>query len=306
MKTYNINKQFKKFWKISNAKSVLLYKMIRYLETKRGQSFVNNLHKYSLKELGTMYNINLMVLNSSKDVYSIIAKAIDLCKMKPSPAAEYKEWDVPEKPKYPMYMTSGRQPIKTVHKSVYRRFPATKKVEDYGWDVTYRNISDVGLLENKRNYWRYEYYRDYTKLLEEHKMDRWIRKHPRPTDTMLKQDLFPELLTAAWRRKESEARNYIRNLVKEKYDKSSVPCTARVKNNDGTYKEEIVSWINDPHNNISRINNDDYANNSLVLEGAKKLLTYSMNKNVVCGYIQNRTRTLGRTLTMDMVHRIAA
>lgn len=306
MNTYNIDKQFKKFWKISHAKSALLWKIMCFLETKRGQSFVNNLHKFSLKELGMMYGMNLMTINNSRDVYTIIDKAMNLCNIKPTPGAPYKPWDVPEKPDYPMYLTSGRQPIKTIHTAVYRRFPHTKKVEDYGWDIKYRDISDVGLLDNKRIYWRYEYYRDYTKLLEKHKMERWERKHPCPTDTMLKQDLFPEMLTAAWKNRESDARNYIRNLVKEKYDKSSVPCIARVKNYDGTYKNEIVSWISDPHNNISRINNDDYANNSLVRTGAKDLLSYSMNKNVVCGYIQNRTQTLGRTLTMDMINQIAA
>ena len=157
-----------------------------------------------------MYRTNLMLLNNSKDIYAVINKAISLCNMKPTPGAPYKPWKVPEKPNYPMYLTSGRQPFKTIHTAVYKRFPNTKKIEGYGingWDIKYRDISDVGLLENKRICWRYEYYRDYTKLLEKHKMERWERKHPRPTDTMLKQDLFPEKLTAAWEKRENEARN---------------------------------------------------------------------------------------------------
>lgn len=306
MKTYNVDKQFKKFWRVSHAKDVLFLKMMRFLKTKNGQSFVNNLHRYSLKELSSMYGINLMILNNSKDIYTVIDKAVTCNNMRPTPGAPYKAWNVPQKRNYRLFLTTGRQPLVTVHTPLYKYSTRTGKMEDYGWDIKYRNISDVGLLENKRTYWKYEYFRDYTKRLIEHKMAKWERKNPRPTVTVLKHDLFPGMLIEAWGAKEKTARKYIQNLVKEKYDKTSIPVIGRVKDKEGTYQDKIVSWIEDPHNNIRHVNESNYMNNELVLSGAKELLNYSMTNKLVCGYIQNRARTLGRVLTMDMIHRIAA
>lgn len=52
---------------------------------------------------------------------------------------------------------------------------------------------------------------------EEHKILKWERKNPAPTEKMLKEDLFPAMLKAAWNTQRHIALENIRDMLAKKY-----------------------------------------------------------------------------------------
>lgn len=135
----------------------------------------------------------------------------------------------------------------------------------------------------------------YIKRLENHKMEKWVKRHPKPTDTQLKQDLFPELMNVEWNTREHNARMFIRNQLIGKYSKDMLPVFGRFEIEDGKYEERLLGYVKDKYHTISTINTDD---NNPILRDAHIIFDHAVkhHPNLVSGLIQNKGKTIGRIL----------
>ena len=139
----------------------------------------------------------------------------------------------------------------------------------------------------------------YMVQLENHKMEKWVRKHPKPTDAQKKQDLFPKLMDTEWNTHEHNAREFIRNKIRAKYDKTNLPVIGRFETGDNKWEERIIGYVRDYTHLADHINDDYYGNEmNPILKKAYDIFDayYEHHPNMSNGYIQNAEKTIGRVL----------
>ena len=139
----------------------------------------------------------------------------------------------------------------------------------------------------------------YMVQLENHKMEKWVRKHPKPTDAQKKQDLFPKLMDTEWNTREHNAREFIHNKIRAKYDKTNLPVIGRFEAGDNKWEERIIGYVRDYTHLADHINDDYYGNEmNPILKKAYDIFDayYEHHPNMSNGYIQNAEKTTGRVL----------
>lgn len=217
--------------------------------------------------------------------------------------------------KLPKNLTSGKQPLKQQYETILcgRNDPRVESlIKDNtfhpiyyaGWINFVRNfeepcISEAGYFHNKYNIGAKMTANKYLVRLENHKMEKWIRKHPKPTEAELKQDLFPDLMNVEWYTREHKAREFIRQQLKAKYDKTALPVIGRFEISNDQWEERIIGYVNDPKNLAEHINDDYYGNKmNPILKQAYEIFDNEAEKhtNLSNGYIQNAAKTKGRVL----------
>ena len=163
----------------------------------------------------------------------------------------------------------------------------------------YRIPSEQGQIALKIQHVNHMDAEQYMIRLENHKMEKWVRKHPKPTDAQKKQDLFPELMDTEWNTHEHNAREFIRNKIRAKYDKTNLPVIGRFEDGDNKWEERIIGYVRDYTHLADHINDDYYGNEmNPILKKAYDIFDayYEHHPNMSNGYIQNAEKTIGRVL----------
>ena len=163
----------------------------------------------------------------------------------------------------------------------------------------YRIPSEQGQIALKIQHVNHMDAEQYMIRLENHKMEKWVRKHPKPTDAQKKQDLFPELMDTEWNTREHNAREFIRNKIRAKYDKTNLPVIGRFEVGDNKWEERIIGYVRDYTHLADHINDDYYGNEmNPILKKAYDIFDayYEHHPNMSNGYIQNAEKTIGRVL----------
>lgn len=170
-----------------NIEEKTLEKIGIFLKTKRGQKFVSKLHTMPLKDLCSLHqapNFLRLYKNDMRNKNLIVA-AIKKYNVS-IPVYHSIEYDVPPRVKHPVFLT--KEEIRKIN----ARRPSKK----------------LGLAARMHAY-------------EEHMMNKFIAKHPAPTDKELAEDLFPEELKAGYKNMLYIRREYVRNLLCERYCKTT-------------------------------------------------------------------------------------
>ena len=180
-------------------------KIGKFLKTKRGTSFVSNLHTAPFRELCRRYNVPKFML-----LYRNDTRNINLVK------AAIKQYNIqlPTKTKT-MRLEAPKQP-KTAIKLTADEYKAINIA---------RSPRKMGFAALMHAY-------------EEHKMKKFEKLHPAPTERELKEDLFPEELLRAWNTMMTIHREYVRNMLCDTYYNKSFPIFC--KNRDDFYKLYVV------------------------------------------------------------------
>ena len=163
----------------------------------------------------------------------------------------------------------------------------------------YRIPSEQGQIALKIQHVNHMDAEQYMIRLENHKMEKWVRKHPKPTDAQKKQDLFPKLMDIEWNTREHNAREFIRNKIRAKYDKTNLPVIGRFEAGDNKWEERIIGYVRDYTHLADHINDDYYGNEmNPILKKAYDIFDayYEHHPNMSNGYIQNAEKTIGRVL----------
>ena len=163
----------------------------------------------------------------------------------------------------------------------------------------YRIPSEQGQIALKIQHVNHMDAEQYMIRLENHKMEKWVRKHPKPTDAQKKQDLFPKLMDTEWNTREHNAREFIRNKIRAKYDKTNLPVIGRFEAGDNKWEERIIGHVRDYTHLADHINDDYYGNEmNPILKKAYDIFDayYEHHPNMSNGYIQNAENTIGRVL----------
>lgn len=163
----------------------------------------------------------------------------------------------------------------------------------------YRIPSEQGQIALKIQHVNHMDAEQYMIRLENHKMEKWVRKHPKPTDTQKKQDLFPELMDTEWNTREHNAREFIRNKIRAKYDKTNLPVIGRFETEDNKWEERVIGHVRDYTHLADHINDDYYGKKmNPILKKAYDIFDayYKHHPNMSNGYIQNAEKTIGRVL----------
>lgn len=154
----------------------------KFLKTKRGQQFVSNLHTAPLRDLCLRYHTPKFLRLYTNDV-----------KNKNLIIAAIKKYDITIPITTPVEI---RPPIK-----VKCKIRLTKKELT---EIDARRPRKMGFAALMHAY-------------EEHKVQRFITKHPTPTERELKQDLFPEEITTTRGTQLWLYREYTRNFLCKVY-----------------------------------------------------------------------------------------
>ena len=163
----------------------------------------------------------------------------------------------------------------------------------------YRIPSEQGQIALKIQHINHMDADKYLVQLENHKMEKWVRKHPKPTDAQKKQDLFPKLMDTEWNTREHNAREFIRNNIRAKYDKTNLPVIGRFDIGVNKWEERIIGYVRDYTHLADHINDDYYGNKmNPILKKAYDIFDayYEHHPNMSNGYIQNAEKTIGRVL----------
>jgi hypothetical protein len=163
----------------------------------------------------------------------------------------------------------------------------------------YRIPSEQGQIALKIQHVNHMDAEQYMIRLENHKMEKWVRKHPKPTDAQKKQDLFPKLMDTEWNTREHNAREFIRNKIRAKYDKTNLPVIGRFETGDNKLEERVIGHVRDYTHLADHINDDYYGNEmNPILKKAYDIFDayYEHHPNMSNGYIQNAEKTIGRVL----------
>lgn len=163
----------------------------------------------------------------------------------------------------------------------------------------YRIPSEQGQIALKIQHVNHMDADQYLVQLENHKMEKWVRKHPKPTDAQKKQDLFPKLMDTEWNTREHNAREFIRNNIRAKYDKTNLPVIGRFDIGNNKWEERIIGYVRDYTHLADHINDDYYGNKmNPILKKAYDIFDayYEHHPNMSNGYIQNAEKTIGRVL----------
>lgn len=163
----------------------------------------------------------------------------------------------------------------------------------------YRIPSEQGQIDLKIQHVNHMDAEQYMIRLENHKMEKWVRKHPKPTDAQKKQDLFPKLMDTEWNTREHNAREFIRNKIRAKYDKTNLPVIGRFETGDNKWEERVIGHVRDYTHLADHINDDYYGKKmNPILKKAYDIFDayYECHPNMSNGYIQNAEKTIGRVL----------
>lgn len=154
-----------------------------FLKTKRGQMFVSKLHNMSLKELCNRYNAPkfIRLYTSDRKNKNLILAAIKKYNVN-IPVHKPITYYAPERIKYPVFLT----------KEEIRKIDAQRPSKKMGFAARMHAI-------------------------EECMMNKFIAKHPAPTEKELAEDLFPEELKAGYNNMLYIRREYVRNFLCRKY-----------------------------------------------------------------------------------------
>lgn len=117
------------------------------------------------------------------------------------------------------------------------------------WNLTKEEISSIWKKKENTKLG----YADKLRRLEQHKIDRWERKH-KPTFEELKQDLFPRVLIRGFLDLRDKKQEDIRDMLSAKYPpKDSCNITVRYYSEDGTtINEKIFGHMYDPQHIIDK------------------------------------------------------
>lgn len=158
-----------------------------FLKTKRGLQFVSKLHNMSLHDLCSLYQAPRFMRLYKNDARNknLIVAAITKYSIK-IPVYNPIKQDVPTRVKCPVFLT------KEELRKIDARRPSTK----------------LGFAARMHAY-------------EEHKMNKFIAKHPAPTEKELAEDLFPEELKAGYKNMLYIRREHVRNSLCKTYCKTT-------------------------------------------------------------------------------------
>ena len=163
----------------------LVKKFDKMLATKRGRSIVKDIDRLGMDDIISKYQVPYMrKFGSNGNIREVMRNRIK---------AHYNIID---------YTNIG--PDGKLHKpSPPKEFKHVKSPQPKNWtgDQKKYQKKPMGLAA-------------YLHALEEHKMDRWNRRHQMPS---LEFDLFPELIVAGWKTKMQLARENIRNMLSLRY-----------------------------------------------------------------------------------------
>lgn len=162
----------------------LIEKLGKFLKTEKGPKVVNDLYKYPTVDLCKKYGINFMLYTKNTTyIKNLIVYCINKYEIKAKPVVEYPEIKI-EKRKLPENLT--KEEIKLI---------MSKKPK--------ARLGRAALLHG----------------YEVAKIAKWEKKHPKPTDKRLKEDLFPETLITGWKTQRNIALEHIRTKLCEHYFK---------------------------------------------------------------------------------------
>lgn len=200
MKQNTIEVQLKKIEFVENT----VEKIGKFLKTKRGSLFVKKLHTASLRDLCKRYNAPKFMLpfDSDRRNLNLIHSAI-------------KEYGIiiPKEPK-----KAPREALKYVKTTLKL---TNKELKIFNEAKRPRKMGFAALMH----------------AYEEHKMQKFEKKHPAPTEKELAEDLFPEELKHAWTTMMNIHREYVRDMLSDIYYKNMPPF---YKKRDDYFKLYIV------------------------------------------------------------------
>lgn len=164
----------------------IIEKIGKFLKTKRGQQFVNHMHRMPLKDLCKRYNAQFML------IYDSNTKNLNIIK---SSIQKYNIVQVSEKPKIHIEAPPRMDYPTRLTKPQMKEMQARLKPKKFGF---------AALMH----------------AYEEHKMEKFKKKHPGPTERELAEDLFPEELVKGYERVLNIHREYVRNFLCRVYAKT--------------------------------------------------------------------------------------
>lgn len=277
MKTKYITKK-------KNQEKIVIKKFGKFIKTKRGQSFVNNIHRYPLNELAMMYECTYIMM------YKSISRMYDLI------------YDIMEK-----------ENVEPECKNTNRKVDK-KGNYDYSWkNVKHKEHLNLTKKESKKINEKNEHHKLGRAALmhgyEIHKLDKWLTKHPRPIDPEKEKnepDMFPETLKPIieqWEKEKELALERIRDWIVSTYDKKEVKhIKATIKKID-VDKGEYEYWgryeyfYRDPETNALRykiedrlVSKEKYYNDTI--GQSKADYEKIANTNFFVGYFKKDDKTL--------------
>lgn len=162
-------------------------KIDKFIRTERGISFVNALHTAPLRELCRRFGAPKFMLSFDSDTINL----------------NLIEAAIKEKGTVTQRHTRKRsyEPIKHV-KTAFKL--TNEELKKYNIANRPRKMGFAALMH----------------AYEEHKMAKFEKKHPAPTEKELAEDLFPEELKAGWNTMMNIHREYVRNMLCKIYAKT--------------------------------------------------------------------------------------
>lgn len=140
---------------------------------------------------------------------------------------------------------------------------------------------------------------EYAEKLVQHKLARWMRRHPAPIkDDKTQQDLFEKEFMTPWIASKNSAEERFRDFVVSLYDK--LPLTGRFKispKGTAVYQEELIAELKDINGEGHHIN-DLKPNESKLIKKAQKITNevHAKRANLVATNLRDHKRTKGRIL----------
>ena len=175
-------KDIKSALKMIENQENIVRKIAIFLKTKRGQQFVKKLHTIPLRDLCRIYQAPSFIRLFKNDL-----------KNKNLIIAAIKQYDIP----IPVYKPIQIGSFERVKYPVYLTKAELAKIDA-------RRPKKMGFAALMHAY-------------EEHMMNKFIKTHPAPTERELAEDLFPEELKAGYDNVLFIHREYVRNLLCERY-----------------------------------------------------------------------------------------
>lgn len=120
---------------------------------------------------------------------------------------------------------------------------------------------------------------EYWEGLVQHKLDRWIRKHPRPIkDDKINPDLFENQLIPEWEAEKTAVEERFRDFVISKYDKLHIVGN-RVNRKEGKMTEQTVAKIKDVDGKGHDVNYPNLKKSDKLYTDATEAAQNAMNKD---------------------------
>ena len=225
----------------------------KFLKTKKGQQFVSKLHTASIRELRDRYKAPrfLRIFDDDRKNKNLILAAIN-------------KYNI-SIPKYTPITTTKV----TITKTSIR--------------LTKKELREIDAQRPRRT-GRAALMHSY----EEHKMAKFIAVHPIPTETDLKQDLFPEELKKAHDELLEKHREYVRKFIVSTYYK--LPIIGRYKIADGVFVNRPIMEIKDICMGGHNING--IPKTHPLLKKVQKIVDecYSKDNSLVCIIIRGHSK----------------